>query len=173
LGSDILAISDVLASPKHILGEAWVDKLQRIEPDGWYPIGWLLEMTEIIAVKVGSSGLRQLGRKLFLQTHAERLKTSAKSARDVVYGIDAMYHHANRGDGIGGWTVLKFTPGVAELEKTTPHHCGMEEGILLEAFKLVDAPALVTQRQCCREGADSCIFVFSSAVNHLQWMGEG
>jgi hypothetical protein len=41
-----------------------------------------------------------------------------------------MYHHANRGTGIGGWKVLRFDAGYAELEKMTPHHCVMEQGIL-------------------------------------------
>jgi hypothetical protein len=45
------------------------------------------------------------------------------SARYVVYGIDDFYHFSNRGRNIGGWLVLRFEPGHAELFKTTPHHC--------------------------------------------------
>ncbi|HSC86702.1 MAG TPA: hypothetical protein VLC09_05500, partial [Polyangiaceae bacterium] len=99
----------------------------------------------------------------------ERLLEVAKSARDVVYGIDGMYHHANRGSGIGGWKVLEFQPGYAELEKTTPHHCVMEQGILTAALTAVGCPSNVTQRACLREGADVCIFSISSALTDTRW----
>ncbi len=79
---------------------------------------------------VGHYGLLRMGRKLFHLSHEARVLEVAKSARDIVYGIDDMYHHANRGQMIGGWSVLSFNSGHAELEKTTPHHCVMEQGSL-------------------------------------------
>jgi hypothetical protein len=38
--------------------------------------------------------------------------------------------------------VVLFQPGKAELIKTTPHHCVMEEGILTEALLTLQIPEL-------------------------------
>ena len=83
-----------------------------------------------------------------------------------------MYHHANRGTGIGGWKVLRFDPGYAELEKTTPHHCVMEQGILSGALAAVKCPGIVSQKQCFRQGADSCLYVISSSFTDERWFGS-
>ena len=88
----------------------------------------------------------------------------ATSAHSVVYGIDKMYQHAHRGRGIGGWQVLDFKPGYAEIDKTTPCHCIMEEGILLAALAAVGVPSRIEQRQCFRQGAPSCLFVVTSVI---------
>lgn len=157
--------------PAQILGAEAMARLSTVTPHGWYPIEWLLEMLETLDAKLGRNGLRQVGRTLFKLSHQERVLQVARSGRDIVYGIDAMYHHANRGDRIGGWKVLTFEEGRAELEKTTPHHCTMEEGILAEALTAVGSPAVVTQRQCFREGADACIYVIIPAVSGPRWTG--
>jgi hypothetical protein len=172
IGTDILAILQVVSLPEQTLGAELARSLSAVKPDQWYPIQQLLEPMELLSKQIGSLALRQMGRRLFQLSHAERLKEVARSARDVIYGIDGMYHHANRGTEIGGWTVLKFTPGRATLEKTTPHHCVMEEGILSEALSCLGIPALVRQDQCFRKGADACLFVVSSQVTDERWNGS-
>jgi len=171
IGSDILAVLHILKLPEHVLGAQEAKKLLAVDPMGWYPIGWMLDLMEHLDEGLGHYGLVQMGRKLFDLSHRDRVIESAKSARDIVFGIDEMYRHANRGIGIGGWKVTKFEPGVAELEKTTPHHCAMEEGILLAALKAVGCPGLVTQSSCFRKGADSCLFVISSSLVDERWSG--
>jgi hypothetical protein len=88
---------------------------------------------EKIDADLGHYGLLRMGRMLFDLSHKSRIVEVAHCARDIVYGIDAMYHHANRGKAIGGWRVLRFEAGYAELEKTTPHHCVMDQGIFAGA----------------------------------------
>ena len=90
---------------------------------------------------------------------------------DVVFGIDGMYRHANRGEGIGGWKVTRFTPGVAVLEKTTPHFCALEEGILYEALHIVGAESLIVQSKCRSRGDALCEFELRSSVRDARWMG--
>ena len=99
------------------------------------------------------------------------VRTMAKSARDILTAFDDLYKRANRGEQIGGWKVLDFTPGKARLEKTTPHHCALEEGIVSAALGCVDVPATVTQETCVRRGADSCIFVIASVITDQRWGG--
>ncbi len=172
IGSDILAIAQVLRMPDQILGPAQAKRLEHIRADGWYPIEWLLEMMEQMDQKVGRYGLLQMGRTLFDLSHRERLLEVASSAHDVVYGIDGMYHHANRGHQIGGWKVTLFEPGHAELEKTTPHHCVMEEGILAGALKAIGCSGNISQSKCLRDGADRCIFVIKSNIKDARWSGQ-
>jgi hypothetical protein len=112
-----------------------------------------------------------MGRTLFTMSHEERVKTVAKSARDIIYGIDGMYHHANRGTQIGGWKVTRFEPGYAELEKTTPHHCVMEQGILTQALTAVGCPGIVSQLGCFRKGADRCTYTVTSSFTDERWSG--
>ncbi len=104
-----------------------------------------------------------MGRTLFNLSHEARVGKVATCARDILYGIDGMYHHSNRGRVIGGGEVLSFDPGNATLEKTTPHHCIMEQGILSAALSSVGCPGIVSQTQCFREGADACHYVISSS----------
>jgi hypothetical protein len=141
--------------------------------DGWYPIEWLLDLMEKVDTELGQYGLLQMGRRLFALSHEERLVKIARSAADVIYGIDGMYHHANRGSGIGGWKVIRFDPGYAELEKNTPHHCVMEQGILSGALAAVKCPGIVSQKQCFRQGADACLYVISSSFTDERWFGGG
>lgn len=88
-----------------------------------------------------------------------------------MYGFDDMYRHANRGTDIGGWKVLSFEPGRAEMEKTTPHVCYMEEGIFLEALNTIEVGATVTQPRCIYKGADACTFLGTSHVRDQRWTG--
>jgi hypothetical protein len=169
IGSDILSVVRSLKLPELTLGKELCGKLTSVKPDGWYPIGWLLEAMEIIDARLGGDGLRQMGRLLFKLSHADRVAPA--SARDIVYGIDGMYHHANRGNGIGGWNVIDFKPGHAELDKTTPHHCAMEEGILGAALQAAGLPTTIKQRQCFRQGAESCVYVIDSTIADQRWTG--
>jgi hypothetical protein len=171
IGSDILSVLQILKMPEQVLGADEVRKLSKVQMDGWYPIEWLLDLMDKVDKELGHYGLLQMGRRLFALSHEERLVQVARSAADVIYGIDGMYHHANRGSGIGGWKVLSFDPGYAELEKTTPHHCVMEQGILTGALAAVKCPGIVSQKQCFRQGADACLFVISSSFTDGRWYG--
>jgi hypothetical protein len=171
IGSDILAVYQILKMPEQVLGEDEAQRLAAVNPEGWYPIEWLLELMEKLDKHVGHYGLMRMGRTLFKLSHQERVTKVATSARDIIYGIDDMYHHANRGRQIGGWRVTKFDLGDAELEKTTPHHCVMEQGILAEALTAVGCPGIVSQRQCFRQGADCCIYTITSSFVDQRWTG--
>ncbi len=170
IGSDILA---VLGSVKNddVLGPYWKTQLHAVEPGGWYPIGMLLDLLNHINKVSGRASLVKMGRQLFVDSHQQRVGPAAKSAADIIFGIDAMYHHANRGEGLGGWAVVRFGPGLAVLEKTTPHHCALEEGILHEGLHSVGADALIVQTQCFHEGAESCVFELRSATRDQRWLG--
>lgn len=171
IGSDILAVLKVLKNPDEVLGTAGAARLAAIDPEGWYPISMLLELMNTLEQHLGLHGLQQLGRTLFKLSHERRTKQEAQSAADIVFGIDGMYHYANRGIDIGGWKVVGFQPGKAMLVKNTPHHCAMEQGILDEALRLVGAPAQISQLECFRKGADVCRYQLKSAINDARWMG--
>jgi hypothetical protein len=171
IGSDILSVLAVIPLPGQILGPELMAAVKEVKPDGWYPISLLLDLLDRIDERVGRFGLLQMGRKLFQGSHAEQFKKVASTAADAVYGIDGMYHRANRGGGIGGWEVALFRPGRAELIKTTPHHCVMEEGILSEAMVTLGIPATVQQTVCLREGADHCRYAVASIISEEKWMG--
>ena len=173
IGSDILAVLKALHAPDRALGPALAQRLRAVKPDAWYPISLLLEALEALDKNLGTFALRKVGWELFQLSHAEATRQHANSARDIVYGIDGMYHRANRGAGIGGWRVLSFEPGHAELEKTTPHHCVMEEGILEEALRTVGVRADVSQKACRRKGAAACHYVITSPVTDERWTGRG
>lgn len=169
LGSDILAVTRILKMPEQVLGADQAQRLLTVDANEWYPIDWLLDLMNRLESSVGHFGLVRMGRTLFDLSHKARVVHSALSAYDIVHGLDGMYHHANRGEWIGGWKVLMFDAGYAELEKNTPHHCVMEQGILSAALAAVNCPSNVTQRQCMREGGDTCIFVVSSALTDERW----
>jgi hypothetical protein len=152
------------------LGSGEVERLRGVDPMGWYPIQWLLELFDTLDVKLGRATLVRVGRTLYDLSHAERV--APHSALDIIEGIDAMYHHANRGEEIGGWRVLSFEPGQAELEKTTPHHCAVEEGILGRALGLLGIPTVIQQPVCLRRGGDACRFVITSLVTDARWSGR-
>ena len=171
IGSDILSVIKSLKLPEQILGQTDAARLATIEAKGWYPIELLLDLMEKLDREVGHFGLLRMGRTLFNLSHEARVGKQATCARDVVYGIDDMYRHSNRGRMIGGWEVLTFEPGNAILEKTTPHHCVMEQGILSAALSSVGCPGIVSQIQCFREGADACRYVISSSFTDERWAG--
>jgi hypothetical protein len=170
IGSSLLAVVQILKVPEQVIGTAELERLRAVDPKAWYPVAWLLSLMEQLDRAVGYYGLLSMGRRRFELSHATRVAPS--SARQVIHGIDEMYHYANRGKSIGGWQVLKFEPGYAELEKTTPHHCVMEQGILSAGLSAAKCPGIVTQSQCFRQGAESCIFTISSAFTDLRWSGQ-
>jgi len=171
LGSELLAVNKILRMPEQVLGEVEFERLKRVKPQEWYPIEVLLGLTEILEAHVGRYGLMQMGRKLFETSHKQRVLQAAKSAKDILYGMDGIYRHGNRGRGIGGWQVLKFGAGHAELEKNTPLHCVMEQGILTEALLSVGCACNVLQKQCFLDGADTCLFEVTSAFVDKRWTG--
>lgn len=181
IGSDILAVQRALdklvaeqatpLSQAQILGPEQLERLAHVEPNRWYPIGWLLELMERIDARLGHYALKKVGRVLFTLTHGPRIAEAGSSARDMIYRLDEMYHFANRGEQIGGWQVLSFDAGRAELEKTTPHHCAMEEGLLTQALAAVGAPAVISQSECFREGAAACRFVILPSAAGPKWAG--
>jgi hypothetical protein len=172
LGSDILAVVKILKLPQQVLGEVETKKLSEVDPDGWYPIEWLLALMDRLEDSLGHYSLLRMGRTLFDLSHKERVLQVASSAKDILYGIDDMYHHANRGTDIGGWKVTKFEPGHAELEKNTPHHCIMEQGILSAGLAAVQCPGIVSQSQCIRDGGDICVYNISSSFTDHRWSGK-
>ncbi|MBL8957264.1 MAG: hypothetical protein JNK82_41205 [Myxococcaceae bacterium] len=172
MGSDILAVLKALHVPENSLGKVLAEKLKQVQPTKWYPIGMLLESFEALDAKLGTYALRSVGWQIFKLSHAENIGKVASSARDFVYGIDSMYHHANRGQNIGGWVVTRFDPGLAELEKTTPHHCVVEEGILQEALRTIGVKAEIEQTQCLRRGDLVCHFRITSQVVGERWSGK-
>jgi hypothetical protein len=157
--------------PEHVLGAEDAAKLRAVDPGGWYPIQWLLDLMEKLDRQVGHYGLVRMGRTLFKLSHEKRFLTVARSARDAVYGIDGMYRFANRGKNIGGWKVLTFEPGVARLEKNTPHHCEMEQGILHGALAALGCPGMIAQERCFRRGDELCVYTITSAVTDHRWTG--
>jgi hypothetical protein len=171
LGSDILAAIATVPMTGQVLGAELAAELREVKPDQWYPIDLFLRVQDKIDARVGRFGLLQLGRKLFRASHVEQFKKVASSAADVVYSFDEMYRRVNRGTHIGGWEVVIFRPGLAELLKTTPSHCVMAEGIISEALVTLKIPATVEQTTCIRQGAGECRFILRSAVSDEKWMG--
>lgn len=169
IGSDVLAVLAVVSMPGQTLGGPLYERLKSVTPTGWYPIELMLELMETLDARVGTNGLRQMGRKLFAASHEEHVRATAKSAADILLGFDDLYRRANRGEQIGGWKVLQFGPGRAVLEKTTPHHCALEEGIITAALGCIGVPATVSQDQCFRKGAEACHLVVTSVVNDQRW----
>lgn len=172
VGSDIVSVIKILKLPEQILGVEDATRLASIDPKAWYPIDLLLDLMDKLDRQVGHYALLRMGRTLFNLSHEARVGKVAKSARDVIYGINDMYHHSNRGRMIGGWEVVSFDAGDAVLEKTTPHHCVMEQGILSAALASVGCPGIVTQSTCFREGADHCRYHVSSTFTDARWSGQ-
>jgi hypothetical protein len=171
LGSVILAVLQTVLDANIVLGEKRFEELRAVQPQRWYPVATMLDLLEFLAKRMGRASLVKMGRQLFKNAHARQVGSEANSAGDILFGMDTMYRHANTGESIGVWRVLKFSPGLALVEKTTPHHCGLEEGILHEALSLVGAESLIVHRQCFRDGAESCIFEIHSSAKGV-WMGK-
>jgi hypothetical protein len=171
LGSDILSISNALSMTEQVLGKDMAARITAVKPDQWYPVALMLDALEVVERKVGGSVLRQVGRRLFELSHAEQAKAHVKSAADLIFSINTMYTTANRGVGIGGWVVRSFEPGRAVLEKSSPHPCMLEEGILTQAFVTCGFPVLVKQTQCVLKGDECCLFELSSVLQDVRWHG--
>lgn len=171
IGSDILAVLQSVKMPDVVLGGEWHERLKGVRPNGWYPIELLLDLLDHLEAKVGPNSVREMGRQLFRSSHQPHVQNRLKSAADLLVGFDAMYKGVNRGEKIGGWRLLKLSPGYGLIEKTTPHLCYLEEGIAQEALKMVQAPSVMTQPQCMQKGADCCVFELHSAVVDHRWMG--
>ncbi|HZH03823.1 MAG TPA: hypothetical protein VEY30_08575 [Myxococcaceae bacterium] len=169
LGSDILSILQAIPRPREVLDAALLQELKPVRADQWYPISLLLRAVEQADAKLGRDALVGMGWVLFQNSHVKSDRTKIGSARDVIYGFDVMYRHVNRGIDIGSWKVLSFSPGRAELEKTTPHHCALEEGIMEKALFSVGVSARIQQSDCFRKGAPSCRFVVTSQVTDARW----
>lgn len=80
-------------------------------------------------------------------------------------------HRANRGTDIGGWRVVSFGPGKAVVEKTTPYHCILEQGILQEALLVIGVPIMIEQQKCFRRGDDCCEYVMTTYIRDHRWTG--
>ena len=172
IGSDILSLLDAILMPEQVLGKDLTQRLRAIQPTEWYPISTLLEPLELLDRRLGSDSIRKVGIALFKLSHEANVRRSASSARDIIYGLDGLYRAANRGADIGGWAVLEFAPGRAVVEKTTPHHCVLEEGILEAALRTVNVTASIHQRACFRKGAEACEMVISSHIVDARWSGR-
>lgn len=171
IGSDILAVRNAVINPTRFLGATTIERLEGVQPDQWYPIAWLLQLMDELHAHLGDAGLRKMGRELFKLSHADAVRANVKSVSALLHGFDGVYRRANRGHDIGGWTVELFRPGQAELVKTTPHRCALEEGILAEAISLMGTPCFISQRECLHKGDDHCRFVFKSPVTDARWTG--
>jgi hypothetical protein len=172
IGTDVVALLEAVLMPELVLGKDLVTSLRSLDRAGWYPIELLLGPLERLDAVLGPASLRKIGAELFRLSHEGAFRTEVKSARDAVYGIDTLYRRANRGRDIGGWRVLSFEPGVAKLEKTTPHHCVMEEGILEACFAALGIPIVLYQTRCLRKGDDLCEFHVRSHVSDWRWTGR-
>lgn len=156
IGSDIIAVARTLSLPSLSLGADLFTEILTVEPNLWYPIDLLLRAMDRLAMTMTDHQLRHLGRLIYRQSHAGA--PLPKTLGELAHGFDAMYHTANRGEGIGGWTVLTLTDREAVLEKSTPGVCVIEEGIAAEVLDAMTFPARISQSQCVRKGHDRCLF---------------
>lgn len=168
-GGDILAILQCIHLPEQTLGPERANRLKSVRMEDWYPIAELLELLETLEEKLGSYHLRQVGWTICQRFHAAEVKQRFRNAKELLQAFDAMYHMGNKGTGIGGWSLLSFEPGRALLEKTTPHHCQMEEGIVEESLRTIGVPVKIRQTQCFRKGAPCCHYLLESHVTDGRW----
>lgn len=168
-GSELLAILECVHVPEQTLGPEMTRKLRAVKPDLWYPIADMLDLLDRLDQKLGAFHLKQVGWTLFSRYQAEIVKKLFDNAYDVLRNSDEQYRRNNRGHNIGGWKVVSFGPGKAELEKTTPHHCVMEEGIFEEMMRTIGVPVKVHQAECFRQGAPCCRFVIETKINDARW----
>jgi hypothetical protein len=169
IGSDVLSLVDAILMPEQTFGKERCAHLRSLDPNGWYPIAELLDALDHLEARLGPGSMRKIGFSIFKLSHEATVKAKCTSARDIIYGIDGMYHRANRGEAIGGWKVLEFSPGHARLEKTTPHHCVVEEGILEAGLVAMGVRATIQQPECLRRGALACQFVIESHTTGERW----
>lgn len=171
IGSDIIAVFEAVLDVEATLGSHWMPLVRTLDPNGWYSIDLLLTLGDVISQRAGPAALAFMGEGIFKLSHERAFRERASSVGDLVFGIDAMYRRANRGSSIGGWRVLEFRPSCAVLEKTTPHHCQIDEGILRAAGQALGVPLKIGQRRCLLSGHDTCDFVLEGAPGEPRWMG--
>lgn len=169
-GGDILAVMQTIHLPEQTLGADLAARMRKVKGEEWYPIAELLEVLEKLDEKLGTYHLRQVGWTIFNKFHRPHVEGRFKSAKELLEAFNGMYREGNRGTQIGGWKILSFEPGRAMLEKATPHHCHMEEGIVAEALRTINVPATVTQAECFRKGAPVCIYKIETTVDDERWM---
>ncbi len=167
-GRDVLSILKTVNLPEITLGAELAARLKAMTPDGWYPIGDLLEMLERLDQKLGSYHLKQVGWTI-IQSVPPGVLEQYKTGKALLNGFNDIYHFNNRGEGIGGWKVTSFSPRSAELDKFTVHHCVMEEGIVEEALRKVGVTAKVTQTACFRKGAPHCHYLIEPRAADERW----
>jgi hypothetical protein len=169
VGSDILSLVDAILMPDAILGAERHARLRALDPATFYPIEDLLDAFEHIDRRLGPDSMRKIGHSIFKLSHEAGVRANCRFAADIVEGIDGMYHRANRGEDIGGWTVLELDDRHALLEKTTPHHCVVEEGILEAGMRAMGVSPRIEQRRCFRRGADACTLHISVVAGAAHW----
>lgn len=172
-GSDILSILKVLHLPEVTLGKELAAELKAVKPDSWYPIGKLLQALELLEKKLDAYALRSVGWAIIKQSHEANIREHFTSARDLLGAFDAIYKNVNRGTAIGGWRLVSFEPTKAVLEKTTPHQCVMEEGIVEEALRTIGVSPKVRQTKCFRSGAETCVYEIVPSTTDERWNGRG
>lgn len=172
-GGDILAVMSVLSSPEVLLGKELVQRLANVQPKEWYPVADLFDLLERLDQKLGTFHLKQVGWTIVKKFHAADAKANFHNAADLLKALDTMYRQNNRGVQIGGWKVLSFDDSGALMEKTTAHHCGMEEGIVEELLRTIDVWSKVSQPKCFRLGADCCTYRIEPKKLTPRWHGRG
>src|SRR5215831_6946133 len=90
-GAQILSAVRSLNLPHLVLGADLVENLEKVDEDSWYPFSWFSEIVGRLERKMGPGGMRKLGRTFFAVAFEPELRGRAQSARDVLYGFDAMY----------------------------------------------------------------------------------
>jgi hypothetical protein len=155
-GSDLIAAFAVVNELDPGIAAHWMPLVRTLDATQWYPIDLLLALGMAARERFGEALLRRMGERIFEVSHAPSFRAS--TVADVAFGIDGLYRAANRGDDIGGWGVVTFTDTHALIEKTTPHACLVEEGILIAACRAVGEPVELRQRTCVQQGAAACLF---------------
>lgn len=169
LGSDLIATFAAVNAVDPRFSEHWMPLVKTLDAHGWYPIDVLLALGIAAEERFGSELLVRIGEEIFARSHAATFRSSAATVADVAYGIDGMYRAANRGKGLGGWRVIEFTEGRALIEKTTPHPCQIEEGILGAACATLSVPVAISQTQCVRHDHDACWFALRALGPTSHW----
>ena len=171
-GHDLIAVLKSVHVPEVTLGPELAARLKKVTPDEWYPIAELLDLLEQLDAKLGAFHLRQVGWTIWQKVPSEA-KAQFTGAQDLLNAFDRTYRLNNKGTGIGGWALTVFEPGRAVIEKTTPHHCGMEQGILEESLRQLGLQARVVQTVCFRNGGDLCRYLVTTNCNDERWFGKG
>ena len=63
LGSTFQSILAALKQPEQVLDHDELERLKEVDAERWYPVGWLLSITETLDGVVGQRGLVRIGRR--------------------------------------------------------------------------------------------------------------